>query len=67
MKKSIPPLPPIESPYEQTRPDDSFRDAVFKLMIAYDGVADVDEMRSVLEEVLMRYYELHGDGTAGRA
>ena len=67
MKSPIPPPLPTKAYDDRARPSDSFQNAIFDLIIAYDGAASVAEMRSVLEEVLLLYYDHHGDGTAGSA
>jgi hypothetical protein len=47
--------------------DESFEGAIWDLILAYSGKLGEDEMRTALEEVLLMYYDLNGDGTAGSA
>ena len=61
-----PPPPPVEDPSRE-RPVDRLGTAVWDLIMAYSGVISDDEMRRELEDVLLMYYELNGDGTAGSA
>ncbi len=68
MKMSIPPPPPPgEDPFDRQRMDESFEGAIWDLILAYSGKLGEDEMRTALEEVLLMYYDLNGDGTAGSA
>ena len=60
------PLPVIETPPLE-RAVHRFESAVWYLIIAYSDAVDVDEMRGVLEDTLMSYYDVNGDGTIGSA
>ncbi len=68
MKISIPPPPPPgEDPFHRQRADERFEGAIWDLIVADSGAVDVDKMRTALEEVLLSYYDINGDGTAGSA
>ena len=62
-----PPPPPDEDPFDRRRTDDRFEGAIWDLILKYSHIITEDEMRSALEEVLLMYYDVNGDGTAGSA
>ena len=64
-----PPSPPAEDPddRQQIRARERFDREIWNLIMAYSGAVSVDEMRTALEETLLTYYDVSGDGTVGSA
>ncbi len=68
MKISIPPRPARTAElFDLERTDERFQGAVWDLITAYSNVLNNDDLRHALEEVVLMYYDLNGDGTAGSA
>ena len=64
-----PPPPPAEDPDDQQQISarENFDREIWNLIMAYSGAVSADEMRAALEETLLTYYDVAGDGTVGSA
>ena len=68
MKIHTPPRPArTDELFDLERTDERFQGAVWDLITTYGDQLNTEDLRHALEEVLLMYYDLNGDGTAGSA